>query len=218
MEAPKFNLNKSNIGFESQEALQNELDRPVGKNFDKGNYDGEIVTADFHKNKDTGSIYCDGDPTWFNVKVTLQGADDRTANAWIQVPTSSVRFGKKGTLFVFKKFVEFMSSIGVTVTLDNLDKVVPKYFSNPSKTLTGLKANFDIGYEGAYVERDGEGSCRIVRGGKPVENEDGVMTFPDFASAKACAEAMRIAITYPSIVKWNAAKKTEAKTAADNDW
>jgi hypothetical protein len=217
MEAPKFNLNKSNLGFESQEQLQSQLDKPSGKNFDKGNYDGEITAADFHKNKETGSIYCEGDETWFNVALTVVGADDRQAKYWLQVPTSTVRFGKKGTLFVFKKFVEFMASIGVTVTLDNLGKVVPQYFSEPSKTLVGKKANFDIGYEGAYVERDEEG-CRIIRGGKPVMDDGEVMTFPDFQSAKAAAEALRIKLTYPSILKWNPAKQTEAKKAADNDW
>jgi hypothetical protein len=215
MEAPKFNLNASNLGFESQEQLDAEVNKPQGKGFQPGNYDLQIISAEFHKNKITGSIYCESDETWLNVVVTLQGAEERTTKTWIQVPTTKVKFGPKNTLFVYKKFVEFMASIGEAVTLENLGKLVPKYFSAPSETLPGLKLNADIGYEGPHVAKAEDGSCTIVRGNKPVEDENGVMTFPDVASAKAVAEGMGIKLTYPNIVKFTAKKK--AATASKKD-
>lgn len=219
MEAPKFNLKASNLGFKSDEDLQKELDKPTGKGFEPGNYDLQIISADFHANKTTGSIYCEGDETWFNVLIVAQGADDRTTKYWVQVPTSRVHFGAKKTLFVYKKFVEFMASLGEAITLDSMGKIVPKYFSNPSETLVGLKFNADIGYDGPHVQKSDDG-CRIIRGGKAVEDENGPMVFPDFQSAKACAEGLNIKLSFPNIVKFTAKKKAAkpAKQNDDNGW
>lgn len=151
MQAPVFNLKAS--GFNSQEELDKKLDEKPGKGFNPGNYDLQIVAADFHKNKDTQEIYCAGDPSWFNVVITAEGAEGRQQKHWIQVPTSDIHFGKKRTLMVYKKFTEFMAAIGVPVTLENLGKVVPKYFSAPADTLSGLKFNCDIGYEGLTLKK-----------------------------------------------------------------
>jgi len=217
MEAPKFNLNASNLP--SQEALDAELNKPQGKGFAPGNYDLQIIKAVFHPNKTTGSIFCAGDESWFNVELTLEGTDERTTRYWIQVPTATVHFGPKKTLFVYKKFVEFMAAIGQALTTDNLGKLVPKFFSEPTETLVGLKLNADIGYEGPHVQKSEDG-CTIVKNGKPVEDESGVMVFPDLASAKACAEGLGIKLSYPNIVKFSSKKKTPsaAKPDADLDW
>jgi hypothetical protein len=231
MEAPKFNLKASNLGFASNEALEAEMNKPQGKSFEPGNYDLQIVSADFHANKTTGSIYCEGDETWFNVVVVAQGADERTTKYWIQVPTSRVHFGAKKTLFVYKKFVEFMAAIGESVTTDNLDKIVPKYFSDPGEALVGFKFNADIGYEGAHIQRSEDG-CRIITAaGKPLEEEDGtVIVAPDFGAAKQILEGVndsrseknKIKLSFANIVKFTpkqkASKAKAVKTDDDNGW
>ncbi len=211
MEAPKFNLTASNLGV-TDESLQGELDKPQGKFFGPGNYDLEIVSADFHANKTSGTIFCDGDQTWFNVALVLQGADDRQTKYWLQVPTSKVTFGKKNTYFVFKKFSEFMSAIGHPVAATTLGTIVPKFFSDPKAALKGLKVNADIGYDGPYVERVSDTEYRIMRGAKPVEDADGPMLFPDAGSAKAAAEGLNIKVTFAGILKFNA-KKASAPAA-----
>ncbi len=217
MEAPKFNLNAGNLGFKSQDELDAKVNEKAGgKGFPKGNYDLQIVSADFHKNKDTQEIYCAGDPTWFNVVVTLEGTEGRTIKHWVQVPTSDIHFGKKRTLMVYKKFTEFMASIGVPVTLENLGKVIPQYFSAPGDKLPGLKLNCDIGYEGPYAERGDDGQYLVIKGGKALEDADGVIKFPDFASAKAWAQGERIELSFTSIVKFTAMKT--APKADDSGW
>ncbi len=217
MSAPVFNLKASNLGFKSDEDLQKKMDEKQGKGFDIGNYDFEIVAADFHKNKDTGLITCDADDSWFNVVVTAGGAEDRSTKYYVQVPTSTVYFkGKKGpTLFCFKKFTEFMAAIGEPVTLDTLDSVVPKFFSNPAK-LVGKKFNGDVGYDGPYIEKVSETECRIIRNGKPVEEAGEVVTFPDFQSARAYADGARIKTSRPSIIKFIPAKGVAQ--ANDSEW
>ncbi len=73
--APVFNLNASDLDFTNDAELQDELSKSGGKYFDDpGNVDLEIVAADFHTSKKSGTIYCPGDSTWFNVVVTLRGA------------------------------------------------------------------------------------------------------------------------------------------------
>jgi hypothetical protein len=221
MEAPKFNLNAKSIGL-TDEALQGELEKQGGKYFEPGNYDLKIVSADFHANKDTQSIYCTGDETWFNVALELQGVDDRKTKYWLQVPTSKVTFGKKNTFFVFKKFAEFMAAIGSPVVATNLGKVVPKFFSAPKDTLVGLKLNADIGYDGPYVDRVGETEYRIIKArDKPVLDEGGEpMTFPDAASAKAAADGMGIKTGFAGIIKFTPVKVAPAPDAKpeSDDW
>ncbi len=217
-EAPKFNLSASNIGI-SQEKLTEELNKKGGKFFDPGNYDVEIVEADFHKNKTTQSIYCANDDTWLNVAVTFKGVDDRQIRAWLQVPTSKITFGPKNTYAVYRKFAEFMAAIGQAVTTDNLGKVVPKFFADPKK-LKGLKLNVDIGHTGPYIDRVSDTEYRIMKGNKPLEDGDGVMLFPDRKSAAAYAEGEGIETGFPEITKYTAAKvdaKADAK-AEDDGW
>lgn len=220
MEAPKFNLSAGNLGVASQEELDQKMnEKSGGKGFAPGNYDLQIVQADFHKNKDSGSIFCDGDPTWFNVLIVAEGAEGRQTKYWLQVPTSSLKFGKKQTFFVFKKFSEFMAAIGVPVTTDNVSKVVPQYFSAPSDSLVGRKFNCDIGYEGSHVAKQEDGSYVINNKGKAVTGDDGeVMAFPDVGSAKAIAEGLGIKLTFPNITKFNPAKAAPTAAKQDDGW
>ena len=211
IEAPKFNLGLANLEFKDEAEF--EKAKEGGKGFQPGNYDLQIVAAEFHKNKTTGSIYCDKDPTWFNVKLKLAGAEERTCQYWVQVPTSKLKFGDKGTMFPAKKFTEFMAAIGLPVALADLGAVVPKWFSDPSK-LVGRKCNVDIDYEGAHAKKVGDEFVIVKGDGKSVEDEAGkAVSFPDFDSAKNYAEGLGLTLRYPSIVKFNpapAAKKADA--------
>lgn len=222
MSLPKFNLKQSNLKI-TQDDLQKELDKKGGKGFEPGNYDLKITEAGFHKNKDTGEITA-SDPSWLNVKVVFASADERTTTTWIQVPTTSVQYtspGKKPTYFVFKKFAEFMAGIGHSVTVDNLAEVVPALFTDPSK-LVGKVANVEIGYEGAHAVKQEDGSLAIARAnGSLVETDDGVLTAPDFASAKILAEGLKLKLSYANIVKYTPKKVKAAPAAApasDDGW
>lgn len=215
IEAPQFNLSQGNLGFKDDAEFQKSMEG--GKGFQPGNYDLKIVAAAFHKNKTTGSIYCAKDPTWFNVQVTFAGPDDRSCKYWVQVPTSSLKFGEKKTTFPAKKFTEFMAAIGLPCALADLGAVVPKWLTDPSK-LIGKGCNVDVDYEGAHAKKEGS-EYVIVRGdGKVLEDESGKPAgpFPDFDAAKNYAEGQGIDLRYPEIVKFNPAPA--AKKADDDKW
>lgn len=212
--APVFNLNPSNLDFTDDAELQDELGKSGGKFFDDPcNIDLEVVAADFHPNKETGSIYCKGDDTWFNVVMTLRGAGDKEIKHWIQVPTSKIKFGEKDTLAVYKKFQQFLFALGEEVTLNALGELVQKYFSDPGAGLVGVKVNVDLGYEGPYIGRlpDSE-DFAIMVGNKPVSEDGKPLRFPDKQSAAQVAKGRGIQTSFVKITKFTAGK-TAAKPA-----
>ena len=212
--APVFNLTAGNIGFDNDEELQEALAKTGGKYFDApGNFDLVIKEAAFHVGKESGSIYCKGDPTWVNVKLTLAGADERTIDHWLQVPTQSVYFGPKKTLALYRKFQQFVFSIGESASTGSLQKLAIKYFSDPSK-LVGQKVNVDLGYEKDHVAPSGDGYVVVVKG-KPMQ-EDGVdVRLPDRSSAIQHAKAMGIEPGFIRVLKFTARKAKAKPTATD---
>jgi hypothetical protein len=214
-EAPVFNLNASGLDFSDDSALQDELNKSGGKYFDDpGNVDLEIVAADFHKNKDTGSIYCAGDSTWFNVVMTFRGAGDKEIRHWVQVPTSKIKFGAKDTLAVFKKLQQFFFALGEEVTLNRLDTLVKKYFGDPGASLLGIKVNVDLGFEGPYVDKlPDSDSYGIYQGGKPITEDGKPLEMPDRASAVQVAKGRGIEPSFVKIVKFTSSKQA-AKSPA----
>lgn len=219
-EAPSFNLAQGNLDIKNEEEFQEQAAKETGgKALQPGNYTLKIQNPDFHPNKETGSIYCKGDPTWFNVKVELVAADgERSLRHWVQVPTQKVRFGQKGTLFVFKKLKEFMAALGEDLTVDNLATVVPKYFNDP-KALEGKEVDADVGYEGDYIEPAGNGQFRIVKGGEAYQEDGETVTFPDRDAARNYAEAIGIRnpATRTSVLEFKSKINADAKAEAAND-
>lgn len=212
----KFNLGVGNLEFSSDEDLQKELAKSGGKYFDTpGNMDLKITAADFHKNKKTGEIWCEGDNTWFNVVITLKGSEDKEIQHWIQVPTTKLKYGKKDTLAVFKKLQEFLFGIGEEVTMASFGKLCEKYFSDPSK-LIGTAVNVDLGYEGPYVERapDSE-NFRVIVGGKPLMEDGTPIEMPDRASAVTFAKGRNITPSFIRVLKFTPSKKRKASKASD---
>lgn len=212
---PVFNLTASNIGF-NDASLEAELNKSTGTFFDApGNFDLVICGAEFHQNKDTGSIYCKGDESWVNVKVTLKSVDDRTIDHWLQVPTNSILYGEKKTLAVYRNFQQFVHGIGESSTIDGLQKLLQKYFANPAK-LIGQKVNVDLGFKGPHVSQTDQGFVVIAKN-KPLQ-EDGVdVVLPDRGSAVQYAKAMNVEPGFIKVLKFTARKQSKVKVAA-NDW
>ncbi len=230
--APEFNLNADSLDYSDEAALEADLAKSGGKYFDEpGNVDLKIIAADFHKNKETGSIYCKGDDTWFNVKLTMQGAGDKEIDHWLQIPTSKIKFGTKGTLAVYKKLQQFFFGIGEEVTLNNLGKLVKKYFADPGAGLTGIAVNVDLGYEGPYVAKlpDSEDFAIYVKG-TPLTEDGDIIRMPDRASAVQVAKGRNIQPSFVKVVKFIAKKgkatvtkingkaSTTASAATTEEW
>lgn len=208
IQAPEFNLNAADLDFSNDAELQDELNKSGGKYFDDpGNVDLEIVAADFHKNKETGSINCAGDATWFNVVLTLRGAGDKEIKHWMQVPTTRIKYGKKDTLAVYKKLQQFLFALGEEVTLNSIGALMKKYFTDPGAALVGIKVNVDLGFEGAYVAKlpDSE-EYGIYVGGKTVKEDGKDLRCPDRSSAVQVAKGRGIEPSFVKVVKFTASK------------
>jgi hypothetical protein len=170
------------------ESFAKDMAKGNGSGFAPGTYDVEITKAEFHANKETGSIYCTKDPTWLNVKVTLSnGAKSKVA--FIQVPTSKITYNEansKEPTFVFQNFRKFMAAVGESVesTLASIKSIIPKYFTNPEKALVGKFMTIVVGFDGNYVDRLSESEFRIKdRNGKDLVDT----TFDSVEEAQAHA-------------------------------
>ncbi len=207
---PKFNLNADSLDITSDADLASAIEKEGRKGFDPGNVKLKIAKPRYHANKTTGEITCAKDPTWFNVAVSLQSADGRSKDYFVQVPTSKVKYGngEKSTLFVFKKFVEFMSGIGEAVSLNNLGKLCEKYFGSEDalKALEGKELDVDLGYDGPHAEKSGDQYKIVLKTGDYQEDGETVL-FPDFASAKVFANAKGIELSRVEVLKINTAIK-----------
>jgi hypothetical protein len=214
-EVPSFNLDATNLDITTDEALQEAIEKEQRKGFDPGRYTLRLSKPRFHANKDTKSIFCKNDPTWFNVVVTLESADGRSKDYFIQVPTTKVKYtGGKGkdTLFVFGKFCEFMAAIGEAVSLQNLSKIVPKYFASEEtlKKLDGKEIDVDMAHEGAYAEKVDDLFKIVLKTGDYQEDGETVM-FPDFNSAKTFAAAKNIELSFVEVKKLHSKVKPAEK-------
>ncbi len=215
---PVFNLTASNIGFDSDEDLQTELAKTGGKYFDApGNVDLVISAAGFHPDKDTGDIYCKGDKTWINVKISLASSDGKSIDHWLQVPTSSLLFGEKATLTVFRKFQQFIFGIGESASINTLQKLLEKYFKDPGK-LVGQKVNVDLGYERDYVASADDGTFVIMVKGKPLQEDGADVKLPDRSSAVQHAKSMGIDPGFLRVLKFTPRKSIKVAKVAASDW
>ena len=202
IQIPEFNLNADALDIKDDKELQAAIEKEGRRGFEPGNYGLKVTRPRYHANKDTKLVTCAKDPTWFNVAITLESADGRAKDMFIQVPTSKVKYGPKGTLFVFKKFVETMAGFGEAVNLNNLGAIVKKYFSSEDalKKLEGKELTVDIGYEGPHAVKEGENYKIALKSGDLTE-DGAVVLLPDVASAKVYAASKGIELSFPEIQK-----------------
>lgn len=216
--APTFNLQASNIGMTDAE-IQAGLEKKSGNFFDTpGPMDLTITAAEWHANKITGETACRGDSTWHNVKLTLQAADGREINHWIQVPTSKIEFGEKRTLFVYGKFQEFLISFGEAVTNAKLQGLLEKYFAKLDK-LVGQKVSVTLGYEGPYVQKapDSDEFVIMVKG-QPLKDEGVEVRQPDRSTAIQYAKSQGLDPSFIRILKFMPKKVAKTLKAANQEW
>lgn len=185
---PKFNFSGCSIKDDAQ--LADELAKAgtdQSKIFKPGKHDVVIKEAVF-----------DGmlpkDPTWGKMKVTFQGTNDKTINAWVCFPTSDIYYGEKKTLFMFNKFKSFCASLGEDVKASNIESVLKKTIGKPEK-LAGKPLAIKVGYEKArasYAGKSADGSVllnlELADGSKYQENGQ-VKVFTD-ADSKAAYKAV----------------------------
>lgn len=89
------------------------------------------------------------DKTWGQLKVTLEGTNEKKTNVWVMFPTQDVKYGDKGTMFPFKKLQEFSKALGVELKASNLKPSLQSLFQKPEK-LVGKSLSVKMAYEKAY--------------------------------------------------------------------
>jgi hypothetical protein len=206
MSMPKFNL-KADISEAQLQELETKAAQGTPKFFKPGNYDLKIVNAAYHKTSET-------DPTWIVVLVELGGIDERKIKTFIMVPTKSLRYNKPGIkdpMVLTYKLRQIIKGLGEDNSVESLAETVAKLFQDPS-ALVGRVVNVDIGYQGHYVDRVGDGEFKIFeRSGKEFK-PDGAesVTYPDRDSAIADAASYNITVKgFAEVLKFNAPEADE---------
>lgn len=221
IEMPKFNFANSSIKTDDEFNKQ-EGEQSGGKYLRPGRHEVAITKVEY-----TGPAK---DPNWGKFTLTLTGTGDKTTRYFLMVPFRDVMYvGKSGkpTGLMFKKFKDFMSALGVTISVDSLGTVLPTYFAQGGEPLVGGKLAIELGYDGNYIKYAGkneDGSKRYeiaLKDGSVLLNKDTLqpVTFPDPASAEAYATSSQIIIQkFPEILEVAPPAGGNTLTAATAAW
>jgi len=194
---PKFDFSKSSIKSTAElDTMAAEAGTSEAKFFRPGSYEVEVTKVDYQ-----GAAT---DPNWGKFLMTLEGVGGRTINAQLIVPIKdSVYVTKAGkrTPIMFTKFKEAMEALGLPVTIETLQDVLTKNFSNPDKTLVGRRLTIEVQYKGNHLRYEGKeanGDKRYLialASGATVNDADGnPLIFRDWQSAEGYAEQNSIEI------------------------
>ena len=170
-----------------------------------------------------------GDDRWGKFLLTLEGVGGKSTTAQLIVPFKDVMYlakSGKETLFMFKKIQNFMASLGVTLTVGNLQDTLTQYFSNPGKALVGKEIVINIGYAGNHigyagknaVTGDAEYNIQMRDGSVVLDPKDLTpVLFSTRDAAMAHAEASQIKIEeYSSVLSYEVSPT--AKNLAVAGW
>lgn len=158
------------------------------------------------------------DPTWARFSVVL-GAPGTEKNAEgkfkgvvyhsVMTPTRSIKYGPDQGLFSFLSLQGFLASLGVMLSTTNL-KVIGEIFANGGSALVGKKLRGVVGYEGAYIKRNGDVYQYVDKSGKipdKITSIDGAYSEANsFTSGEAADGACKLAglkaSRYVSVIKF----------------
>jgi hypothetical protein len=191
---PKFNFSQASI--KTDEELKTALsgERGNDKYFRPGKYDVTIASVEYQgPAKDTN---------WGKFLLTLKGTGEKSIRAQVIVPFRDQKYigaSGKPTMLMFLRFTQFMTALGHTVTLDNLEETLTSVFANPERTLTGKVLGVEIGYDNNHIAYRGKDEIGVkkyviqMKDGSVLSDASGKeITFPDIDSAKARAEQNQI--------------------------
>lgn len=219
-EIPKFSLSKAKI--KTEEELQARIVEQGGgeqKYLRPGKHDVTISSVTYEgKAKDDN---------WGKFLLTFAGLANKTTTTMLLVPLSDVEYRTadgKVTTFLYTKFRNFMTALGINVTVDTLEDVLNGNFAKPEKTLVGRTVTIDLGYDGNHVKyigksEIGEKTYNItMRDGSTLSSGTGqTLTFSDYDSAMAHAETSQISIQkFPSVLSFTPSANLKSVKTASN--
>lgn len=135
----------SSFKVEDAAGLAVEKKQFVSKFFEVGLH--EVKVKEYH---DMGPS--DKDPDWFKVKLVFEGANEKTINHWLLIPTKNEYYVTKDGLWPFRNLVKFIEAIvplkdGKTpVTSSNVGQYIAKLFDSEA-ALLGKKFEIKVGFD-----------------------------------------------------------------------
>lgn len=223
MEIPKFVTDKSSLAYVDDNAVEEqERKENGGKRFTPGKYEVVINNAYF-----SGVA---NDPNWYKFVVefgTGVEGDEKSIRSYHMTPLNqNINYQKPGgkrTLFCWKTmFSPLFVGIGETAKQSTLADLQKRYFSTlnevevdmfdegegkmvPTKVpqisnLVGKKLEVVIGYEGAYVEREGD-EFAVKKNGQIVEKDGSPLIGESFDECQVLAMEHDIELTNISVLK-----------------
>jgi hypothetical protein len=219
---PKFSFGGNSIKTDEElNAKLAETSTSGGKYFRPGKHTVKIAAAVYQGQA--------GDDRWGKFLLTLNGVGEKTTTAQLIVPFKDVMYlakSGKETIFMFKKIQNFMSGLGVNLTVGNLQDTLTTYFTNPGKSLVGKELVIDIGYAGNHVAYAGKNTVTgdaeyqiKMRDGSVVLNSSDLtpLLFSTRDAAMAHAESQQIKIEeYSSVLNYEVSPT--AKLTAVAGW
>ena len=131
------------------------------------------------------------DPTWKQLKFTLETVDGKATEVAIFVPTKSLQYGaSQGIAMMWKNTTRpFMAALGLhadrLVGGKDITRALSVFFGCPDK-LVGCYLKVKLGYEKNYTKKDTDGKIKVF-------SPDGALVpgypaWDDFAGQKAYSE------------------------------
>ncbi len=214
MTMPTFDFSGNTVTDADVAKAEIQAKTPRGKFFEPGQYTLKVLAAEFANANQK-------DPSWLSFKVTLglNEDDGRKLTTYLLVPTKSAEFnapGKKPTLFLYLKFKAFAQALGEECKTENLQKVAPKLFKDPSK-LVGKVLEAKLGYERHHVGYQDGVYTILEKDGRPFLADGQPSTYADRDSAVADAAAFGITIQkFIDVTEF--IKADAAEESSDNPW
>lgn len=205
---PKFKF-VSSISEKELVAEETKL-KGDSKQFSPGRYDLKIIDAMLHISKNSPDGRSSTDPNWFMVILKIGGINDKVVSHLLMVPTITDIYNKPGIKdprILFKFFRDFVRSLGIDSSIENMGNVLNEYFVDVS-ALIGKELSVDIGYEGNHAKYDTETKTFSIVNA----SEDKTLfseSFPDRDSATAFAAGANLTLLPFTKVKKFIAKEIQ---------
>lgn len=222
---PVFNFTGNLTAQEEIDSLMSTVDdrKDTSKVFRPG--DHTMVVKDVVPLRATKS-----DPSWMSVQLRLAGTGEnshKSISTFVMVPMTSelTYLNQKGekSIIPFKRLVDTLAALGITLTRENASKTIPLYFSGDGKKLAGRELTATVGYNQAHAKARSLGDSYevvILSGGEVLRDAAGNdVTFSgETAYRDAEAYAKKAGIAFQAFPEVLSVSPIAGKANASGSW
>jgi len=207
---PVFSFNQSTIKTDA------ELDSLLGAEGGGKVFEDKFFKPGTHQVTIKSVVYqgTANDDRWGKFLLTLEGTNSKTMTDKILVPLQGPVFTSaksgKNTGYPYKKFKNFMSALGIEISVPTLESAVIESFTSPDTVLVGRSVSANMGYDSNSIGYEGKDEAGIklynitMRDGSTLANAAGkTINFPEREVAKEYAEQHGIILGYVNVLSYN---------------